>query len=327
MYFTKPLLMQLEITKLCPFNCPQCYNKQRNIMSMDIFDVKQRINEAIKFGVRRIVLNGGEPLLYPRLEELIEYVSNLKVKIGIYSSGYMLNEKIINRLKQCHNIDINISLNGSSDEINSRSRQGFRFAFDAMQICCVNHGEYGIVFVCRHDNINDLQNLSKLGEKLGAKVLFLTINRPNGNGKIDSPLNYDDMLHIKNILNNHKGKIKIKIDTCFGMLGAFLGLPASIITGCAAGIYSYSINVYNQFRPCTHLDIAENCRSAEEYWSGSATLNAIREWDCSDTQGCSSCVYRKNCSPCYAIYGINNGNNICILSNRSHDFDFGTNND
>lgn len=57
--------MQLEITRECPFNCPQCYKIEIENRNMDFSVLQKYIKEGLSKGVKLFVLNGGEPLLYP----------------------------------------------------------------------------------------------------------------------------------------------------------------------------------------------------------------------------------------------------------------------
>ena len=69
-YYLRPLQMNLELTQVCPLQCPQCYvvSGARH-MERDL--ALQRIREAAAFGVRHINLSGGETLCYPYLSDLI----------------------------------------------------------------------------------------------------------------------------------------------------------------------------------------------------------------------------------------------------------------
>lgn len=78
--------------------------------SMKIDDFKKAISYFAKRNLKKIKFVGGEPLLYKRLSELVEYSSKLGIEeIGITTNGIGLATKIID-LKSKGLTHVNISL-------------------------------------------------------------------------------------------------------------------------------------------------------------------------------------------------------------------------
>ena len=67
-----PWIIQLEITDICPFACPQCYKKGQLNKQMDFTKIVQMLKECSENGTKLFVLNGGEPLLYYKIIDLIK---------------------------------------------------------------------------------------------------------------------------------------------------------------------------------------------------------------------------------------------------------------
>lgn len=295
-----PKILQLEITDRCPFNCPQCYRLSLADKDADINRLKSLISYAKDRGTTQIVLNGGEPLLYKHIEELLVFLSQTNIYVNCFSSGYGLTDEII---KYLHNPFFNycVSLNGSNKAINDLSRCGFEYAVSAMSILKSNGIPFGIHWVARHDNILDLPNLLSLLENKGATFISIGSNKLTHKREIDSPLSDDDFKELVGLIRNYFGPIKIFIENCFPELSWHLGLGLkSRFSGCGAGRTMCHITTDFRYAPCTHLHYYEEYPSIEEYWTNSHILESIRKRNVHDTSSCCNCELINNCKMCFA---------------------------
>ena len=290
---TMPLMVQIEITQKCPFRCPQCYNRWTT-KSMALSDVIRHVDQAKSLGVKRIVLNGGEPLFYPHIETVIDYILQRDLSVSFFTSGYGVSENFIKKYVN-KKLNIYVSLNGSCSEINSKSRVGFNYAMDAITLFYRLGAPYGITWVARADNVMDFCNMYNLASKYKASTISIIPNRPSNKGEIISEMTADDYSILKNsIIQLKNGNVIILIDSCFGILSMYLNQVASKFTGCYAGKYSYSVDVENHYRPCTHISKSEDYLTARDYWFKSKQLYSIRNND----SICGDCLYASRCSPC-----------------------------
>ena len=83
----------LEITDICNIYCKGCYRK--NVSGHRDIDV---LKEEVDFFKRvrntdGISIAGGEPLVYPRIAELVEYIASRGIKPVIISNTYALNRE------------------------------------------------------------------------------------------------------------------------------------------------------------------------------------------------------------------------------------------
>lgn len=95
------LSMELELSRLCNLRCIYCYASSgqvlENELSLDeIYDV---IDQAIGLGVKKIiVLGGGEPLIYPHVLEIIEYIRNKDIITDVFTNGQNLTKELAAKL-------------------------------------------------------------------------------------------------------------------------------------------------------------------------------------------------------------------------------------
>ena len=121
----------IEITNSCNLNCRSCYNRSgtghlRQELSCSDFS---RIADRLigEFGCRRISLSGGEPTLNSEFDEILDKSLSLDAKTAVVTNGTTSCEKLIGSYNSS-DMTIQISLDGSCEEINSITRGKGNFA-------------------------------------------------------------------------------------------------------------------------------------------------------------------------------------------------------
>lgn len=95
------LSLELELSRECNLRCIYCYadagEKMMDELSFD--EIIGVIDQAIALGVRRIiVLGGGEPLLYPRIMEVMRYIYQHNIAIDLFTNGTLITREIADQL-------------------------------------------------------------------------------------------------------------------------------------------------------------------------------------------------------------------------------------
>ncbi len=96
----KPNIINFHITDACNYSCRYCFadfkmkdlpfSDAKNVI--DAIDTYFRENE-IENG--RINIAGGEPLMYRRLDDIIDYIAEKNIKVSIITNGAKLTEERI----------------------------------------------------------------------------------------------------------------------------------------------------------------------------------------------------------------------------------------
>jgi MoaA/NifB/PqqE/SkfB family radical SAM enzyme len=128
-----PLHLQVELTNYCNLRCPICptgnHSLDRKPRAMDV-DVFARLMDEV--GSRLLTLTlwaWGEPLLHPRLAEILEIASRHPVATFLSTNGQNLNsEKVIRALAAFPPAHLIVAIDGLTDETNSVYRVGARLA-------------------------------------------------------------------------------------------------------------------------------------------------------------------------------------------------------
>ena len=116
-----PLSGTFELTPVCNMDCKMCYvrlsaKQQRSIGPLADADRWLSLaRDAQKAGMLYLLLTGGEPFLHPQFRQILEGLHKMGFIISINSNGTLIDENVVEWLKQCPPGRINISLYGVSN--------------------------------------------------------------------------------------------------------------------------------------------------------------------------------------------------------------------
>jgi cyclic pyranopterin phosphate synthase len=110
-----PGVLRLSLTARCNLACPYCCPDTEDPPELlTLAERQQVVGLAAGLGFRRLRLTGGEPLLHPRLEELITAVRPLDLEeIALTTNGVLLEAGRARALKAAGLDRITISLDGT----------------------------------------------------------------------------------------------------------------------------------------------------------------------------------------------------------------------
>lgn len=85
-----PVSINLDLTTACNFACPHCVDSGiiNSGQQLSLDTVKQSIDTLADHGLLSIILlGGGEPLLYPQVEEVVAYIKEKGLQLGVVTNG------------------------------------------------------------------------------------------------------------------------------------------------------------------------------------------------------------------------------------------------
>lgn len=107
--------LRIVLTTQCNYKCKYCFaegeeNKQIRVISLE--KLKPILKKAKEFGIDKIKLTGGEPLLYPEMKELLAYIREIDIPyVDLTTNISLLHERNIALLNQYHVNALTLSLN------------------------------------------------------------------------------------------------------------------------------------------------------------------------------------------------------------------------
>lgn len=90
----------IDIIRGCNVVCENCYNTDASHVK-PLQEVKDEIDLMVKHRkLQSLAIIGGEPLLHPQLNEIIEYVNSKNILVELFSNGLLLTEERLKELKE-----------------------------------------------------------------------------------------------------------------------------------------------------------------------------------------------------------------------------------
>jgi MoaA/NifB/PqqE/SkfB family radical SAM enzyme len=84
--------------------------------------MKRRLNTLADMGTSIITISGGEPLMHPELDEIIQHIRQRGMIAGMITNGFFLNQERIERLNRAGLEHLQISIdNVMPDEVSKKS--------------------------------------------------------------------------------------------------------------------------------------------------------------------------------------------------------------
>lgn len=90
--------LRIVVTSDCVYNCRMCHkeglkNKRKEALTcQDIEFLYSTINK--KFGIRKVNITGGEPLLRKDISNIVSNLKNVGARVNITTNGYLLNDNL-----------------------------------------------------------------------------------------------------------------------------------------------------------------------------------------------------------------------------------------
>ena len=181
-----PICLTWELTYACNLSCVHCLSSsgRRDPRELTTAQAEAVIEELQRMQVFYVNIGGGEPTVRPDFWELVDYATAHQVGVKFSTNGVRISPGIARRLAGSDYVDVQISLDGATAEVNDTVRGGgsYGMALRAMR----NLADAGFrgfkvsVVVTRH-NIGQLDEFKAIADRYGAQ-LRLTRLRPSGRG-------------------------------------------------------------------------------------------------------------------------------------------------
>ena len=307
----------IEITNLCNLNCSTCYNRsglnktKREFSFQDLSQTLRRLRS--EFGCQTFRFSGGEPFLHSEMPALIAHMSTLleedsEINFGFVTNGTISQPELIQLMQQYpERFLLQISLDGSCEEINARTRGVGSFGKSISFLDeVVKSGVKPIVkmVISRH-NIADLESFFHMAIQHGASPEFAFVN-PAGNaldGWETKGLSAKEKLQALrkiNQLGKHYGLEPSLPRTSLGCALADSEAPLGVLIKCN-GVMQPCQLLYDEAYSLGNIltDSTELIHEKRALLSHLACERERRDY------GCKNCILKTGCHkgcPAYAVY-------------------------
>lgn len=181
-----PICLTWELTYACNLACVHCLSSsgKRDPRELSTEQCKAIIDELQRMQVFYVNIGGGEPTVRPDFWELVDYATAHQVGVKFSTNGLRINAEVAQRLAASDYVDVQISLDGATAEVNDavRGPGSFAMAIKALEnLSAAGFRDAKISVVMTRHNVAQLDEFKALADKYGA-TLRITRMRPSGRG-------------------------------------------------------------------------------------------------------------------------------------------------
>ncbi|MCK4307999.1 radical SAM protein [candidate division WOR-3 bacterium] len=297
-----PFSIMFELTYRCNFRCPHCYiqgshKDKKELNTKKIFSILDQLKDM---EVYNIGFTGGEPLIREDIFDILSYGNRCGFKFDILSNGYLIDERIADRLGEVNVNKVDITFNAITPQVFDQITQikgSFKRVKKAIDILKEKGIQTAIKSTCMQINKDEITEVSRFARNLGILYTIDGEILPCRNGcatwvnrySIDSR-EYEDLRRkvYPEMFRDEGKRVKTKSrrrrDRMFY---------------CGVGITSFSIDPYGKMNFCLEIDyprcniLSEGVKTCWEKLKKEVDrLNKTKDFVCRD------CDLLKDCGWC-----------------------------
>jgi MoaA/NifB/PqqE/SkfB family radical SAM enzyme len=246
-------IIDIAYSYACNLSCEHCTAsrfRKRGVRKLRPGDLRRVSDEADALGLCQFCISGGEPLIFPDLDEVIAALQPDKFHLAMSTNGHFLTAEKAVHLRAVGLDKVKISLDDFSEaehDANRNDAGAYRKAMDAL----FNARDAGLSVVIQtvvtHQNCRSpqLEEMARFADREGFTVDVL-VARATGawEGRHDVLIDQDDAEHLRRLHEKHP---VLHRDTfpSYGM-----------DKGCGCVDSTLHITQYGDVLPCVYVHIA-----------------------------------------------------------------------
>ncbi len=316
----------LNVTERCNLRCIHCHYDPMCVANYEDVSLgvwQKAVNEFIHLGGKRIVISGGEPLLYPHFLEHLRYLCSFNEleSMVVVTNGTLWNEEIAKSITDPR-VTVQVSFEGATEGTNDmiRGEGVFKKAVECVKLLVKNNVRTVMRMTLMKTNIHEIKDFYILGSELGAipATAFLQVKGRAAKSSLRLSLTPEEEIYttkkaaeaIEETSKKYEWQTKFKMPIMEGgdVPNAFD--DKNIIKDdavshcrdlCGAASEVLSISGYGDVYPCAGFHIPEfkagniKNQNLEQIWSRSPILREFRGQSVLDVPECRNCEIRFIC--------------------------------
>jgi radical SAM protein with 4Fe4S-binding SPASM domain len=312
-----------ELTGQCNLNCIHCRSSGGDSAGEEISTARARkvLADLSRMGKPVVVLTGGEPLLRSDVFDLLQYGTELGLRMCIATNGTLLDDSVCLRLKESGVKIMAVSLDGASAQVHNEFRNqtgAFEGAIRGIEFLKKHRIEFLVNSSFTKRNRHSIESTYKLAKELGATAWYMFIVVPTGRARdIQEELigakDYEDILLWHYEMEKGERDILVR-PTCAPQYYRLIAermkkgekferrtlkFSTGGAKGCMCGQNIAMISRTGDVFGCSYLPVSAGSvieTPFSKIWNESAVLLTLRESE--SFQVCGRCEYRDVCGGC-----------------------------
>lgn len=176
-----------NLIRRCNLQCLHCYaiSADRDFEGeLSTNEVKHVMDDLWNFGVRVLILSGGEPLLRPDIYEISHYAKAKGFYVGLSSNGTLITEQNIEPIAEVGYDYVGVSIDGiqQTHDFFRRKNGAFDESMNGIRWCRQFGLKVGLRFTLTQDNAADFPRMLDLMEQEDINKFYLSHLNYSGRG-------------------------------------------------------------------------------------------------------------------------------------------------
>lgn len=200
-----PIFATLATNNACQSHCHYCKIPTRKQPELTTEQICKLIEEMAAYGIQRLGIWGGEPLLRPDIEDIISCAKKNNLYTTLDTNGYLIPKKAAILKKLDHLI---ISLDGPQEAHDANREPGsYEKAAAAIEIASRSQAALWTITVLTVNNIHKIDWILDQAEKCNFTPTFQVLHHSEHFG-VNNPLRPSDEEYRKCLLYLKEAKLK-----------------------------------------------------------------------------------------------------------------------
>ncbi|TFF94475.1 MAG: radical SAM protein [Promethearchaeota archaeon] len=172
--------LMINITERCNLSCKHCYITEKNKIDMPLKNLMSLIDDFYLYQGIRLILTGGEPLLYSQFKELLTKLTLIPLQKVILTNGVLISEmeeESLNLLKNNY-FEVFVSIDGLEKSHNDfRNANCFNATIKGIKTLLNNDITVSVNTMVHKQNLDEFEGIYKIISDLG-KIRNWSIDIP-----------------------------------------------------------------------------------------------------------------------------------------------------
>ncbi|MFH0880406.1 MAG: radical SAM protein [Lentisphaerota bacterium] len=250
------LSMEIEFSLRCNFDCQYCYVGQNGSGDRELSqeECRDAILQAKELGARKIIILGGEPMIYPHILPMLDFIRGQDLAVEMFTNGTHITPETARRLFDL-GVQVVLKMNSFEEKVQDELA-GMKGAFKIIQQAFINLRAAGfpaeghILAVSTIICAQNLKEVVPLWQWLRDQKItpYFEIMTPQGNALDNS------RLHVGlPVLRKIFEELSELDRTRYGY--AWDPQPPLVGNRCFRHQFSCLLNAYGQVMPCVGVTI------------------------------------------------------------------------
>lgn len=206
--------LYVYLTQGCNLACRHCWLSPgfdphgTRYPVLELAALETALEEAMPLGLSSVKLTGGEPLLHPRIEDVLRCLRDAAVGLNVETNGLLLTKRLAEQISEFPERFVSVSIDGADPDTHDRFR-GAVGAFDGACQAVTRLVDSGIrpqvIMAVTRKNHDQIPAVIRLAESMGAGSVKLNPIHPIARGealdKGDETLNVDELIRLGRYVN------------------------------------------------------------------------------------------------------------------------------